>query len=458
MKNPNPVINANRKISVSDLFAGPVREFSIYNNKRMIPSIVDGFKPSQRKVIYGTLKKSPSIDHEKGIKVAQLANFIAEVTDYAHGEGSLSGAMVGMAQTFPGSNNINYLKPIGQFGTRLSPIAGADRYIYTDLMPIFRKIFPKEDDLILVNEEEDGEQIEPQFYLPILPNVLINGADGMATGHACYILQYNPNDLKKYILNILKQRKQNVKLIPWFKGYTGDVVRSDETGQVTITGKFEKVNSTTIKITELPIGIWEDDYKSYLLDLEEKGTIKSFKSDSSESAWSWTITVSRDIGYRDDEQLYKLFKLTTKATENFTVWLPNGKLKNFANAEALCDYFVDFRLTKYEERRLAKIAQFTSELTELNERLRFVKYYIANADKVAKKTKAELNSILESEGFTIIDRLLEIKIYNLTKDQIDKLMAEIESTQKELDFYNNTTASILYIAELEALDLGKDYK
>jgi DNA topoisomerase-2 len=450
-------IKAKRHVRVADLFAGPVREFSIYNNKRMIPSVVDGFKPSQRKVIYGTLKKSPSIDHDKGIKVAQLANYIAEITDYHHGEGSLSGAIIGMAQNFPGSNNLNYLKPIGQFGSRLSPSAGADRYIFTDMMPIFRKIFPKEDDLILISEEEDGEQIEPKYYLPILPNVLINGSDGMATGHATYILQYNPEDLKKYTLNVLKEKKQNVKLVPWWRGYSGDVARG-ETGQVTITGKLEKVNTTTIKITELPIAVWEDDYKAFLIDLEDKGIVKNFKSDSSESGWDWSITVPREVGYKDEAELYKIFKLTTRQTENFTVWLPTGKLKNFATAEELCDYFITFRLTKYEERRLAKIKELDEILLDLNERLRFIRFYIANSDKVAKKTKAELTTLLIEEGFTLIDRLLEIKIYNLTKDQIEKLENDIVEAQKRLDHYKSTTDKALYVADLEALDLSKDLK
>ena len=467
MKPITPLIKATRSVRVRELFDGPVRDFSIYNNKRMIPSIVDGFKPSQRKVMYGVLKKAPGIDHDKGVKVAQLANYIAEITDYHHGEGSLSGAIIGMAQNFPGSNNLNYLKPIGQFGSRLSPSAGADRYIFTDLMPIFRKIFPKEDDIILVNEEEDGEQVEPRFYLPILPNVLINGADGMATGHATYILQYNPEDLRKYTLNVLKEKKQNVKLNPWWRGYTGTVTRG-ETGQVTITGKLEKVNSTTIKITELPISVWEDDYKGFLIDLEENGikvskdetmqVVKNFKSDSSEFGWDWTITVPREIGYKTEEELYKIFKLTTRQTENFTVWLPTGKLKNFASAEELCNYFIEFRLTKYEERRQAKIKELTGDLQELNERLRFIRYYIANSDKVAKKTKAELTELLTAEGFTLIDRLLDIKIYNLTKDQIEKLEADLVDTQKRLDYYNTTTDKALYISELEALDLSKDLK
>jgi len=421
----------------------------------MIPSVVDGFKPSQRKVIFGTLKKAPSIP-DTGIKVAQLAAYIAECSQYHHGEGSLAGAIAGMAQNFPGSNNLNYLKPIGQFGSRLSKEPGADRYIFTDLNGIFRKIFPREDDTILEHLEEDGDQIEPIYYLPILPNVLINGSDGMATGHATYILQYNPEDLKRYILNKLKSKKQNIKLFPWFRGYKGKIERNDSTGQVTITGVMERVNSTQLRITELPIGIWEDSYKEFLNGLEDKEIIKSYVNDSSTDSWDFRINVPRSIGYEDDEVLVKTFKLAARHTENFTVWLPNGKLKCFANAADLCDYFIDFRLTKYEDRRKAKLVELDYELKERNERLRFIRHYIANAEKFSKKTRAEMSAMLLEVGFTLIDILLEIKIYNLTLDRIQMLEKQIEETQKNIDYYQLSTASSLYITDLEALDLSKE--
>jgi DNA topoisomerase-2 len=389
-------IKANKQIRVSELFAGPVREFSIYNNKRTIPDGIDGF------------------------------------------------------------NNLNYLMPIGQFGSRLSPAAAADRYIYTDFNPIFRKIFLKEDDLILDDQEEDGDPIEPVRYLPVLPNVLINGADGMATGHATFILQYNPEDLKKYIINILKEKKQNIQLKPWFRGFKGTVEKNAETHQVTIKGKIERISSTQLRITELPIGVWEDNYKEYLNDLEDSGYIKSYDNNSSAREWQWDITVPRSTGYDDEDNLYKKFKLYSRATENLTVWLPTGKLKCFRSAEDLTDYFVVYRLSKYEDRRQAMLKMLTEKLNEQNEKLRFIHFYIANAEKFSKKTKADLTQLLTTEGFKLIDTLLDIRIYNLTLDQIQKLEEQIKETQKSIDFYNQSTATSLYLKDLDALDLTKE--
>jgi DNA topoisomerase-2 len=450
-------IQANRQIRVRTLFAGPVRDYSIYACDRAIPNAIDGFKPSQRKVIFGTMKKG-GIDPDNGIKVAQLANYIAEVSQYHHGEGSLSGTIVGLAQDYTGSNNINYLKPIGQFGSRLSKSAGADRYIYTALHPIFRKIFPKEDDLILKHLVDDGDEIEPEFYLPILPNVLINGANGMGTGFATNILCYNPDELKTYILNRLQGKKNNIKLVPWYKGFTGSVTRA-ETGQVTFKGIFERISSTKIRITELPIGIYQDDYKEFLNDLSEKDEknpkyvpiVTDFDNNSSDKNWDWTISIPREIGHLEDHELMKKFKLIARETENFTMWKANGKIEKFLTAEAVCDYFTDFRLTKYEERRLAMLVMLKDSFTTLNEKIRFIRYYIENSQKVAKKTKAELEDIMRAEKFTRIDELLSIRIYNLTKDQIEKLEGQIEETNKLIKYYEETTDKELFVKDLKEL-------
>jgi DNA topoisomerase-2 len=450
-------ISAKRSVRVSELFAGPVREYAIYNNKRMIPSVVDGLKPSQRKVIYGTLKKAPNIDSVTGIKVSQLANYIAEVSAYHHGEGSLSGAIAGMAQNFPGSNNINYLVPIGQFGSRLSKEAGADRYIFTNIANSFRKIFVKEDDLILNYLEDDGDPIEPDFYLPILPNVLINGCDGMATGHATYILQYNPEDLRQYVLARL-QNKPVKPLVPWFRGFKGTVKKDQSTGQVVITGKIEKLSSTKLRITELPVGVWQDNYRSILNDLEDIDFIKSSEDRSNVKNWEFDLEVPRTTGFLDEDQLIRSFKLISRATENFTVWLPTGKLKKFTTPEELCDYFIQFRLVKYEERRQAMLKKLKEQLFEQNERLRFIRYYINNAVKFSKKTKLEMSQILLDEGFTLLEKLLDIRIYNLTQDQIEKLEKDIKETEAEIIHYEKATAHSLYLEELNKLDLRDELK
>jgi len=442
-------IQAKTSIRVRDLFAGPVRDYSIYACDRAIPSIVDGFKPSQRKVIFGTLKKG-GIDPDNGIKVGQLANHIAEVSDYHHGEGSLSGTIVGLAQNYTGSNNINYLKPIGQFGSRLSPAAGADRYIFTALSPLFRKIFPKEDDIILEHLISDGDEIEPKYYLPILPNVLINGSSGMGTGFATKILCYKPDDLKTYILNKLQGKKNNIKLVPWYNGFKGEVSRA-ATGQVTFKGVFERISSTKIRITELPIGLYQDEYKEFLNELEDANVIKDYANNSDDTGWDWTIDVPRDLGLLEDNDIMRKFKLIARESENFTVWTENNKIKKFGTAEELCDHFIGFRLSKYEDRRLAMMKDLENDLEVLNEKIRFIRYYIENSSKVAKKTKAELEALLASEGFKRIEELLNIRIYNLTKDQIEKLQGNIEETGKTLKYYQDTTAQDLYVKDLKEL-------
>ena len=447
-------MTAKRSMTVGELFGGTVREYSVYANVRALPSVMDGFKPSQRKVIFGILKRGGAIP-DTGMKVSQLAAAVSQVAAYHHGEASLEGTIVGLAQDYAGANNLNYLDPLGQFGSRLSPTASASRYIFTKLMPAFRKIFKRDDDLILEHQLEDGDQIEPKFYLPILPNVLINGVEGMGTGFATRILPYNPLDLKKYILNHLKGKPRSIKLVPWFRGYRGTITRVDNK-QVAIRGKVEKINTTTLLVTELPIGIYQDQYKEHLLKLMEDGYIKDYENRSSSKHFEFELTVPRTTGYADEEELYKKLKLATTQSENLTVWLVNGKVKCFACAEDLVDYFIIERLVYFEARRLAKLEELAADLELLREKVRFIEYYLGHSQDVSKMTKVQLEAMLTADGYKHIDQLLEIKIYNLTKDQIDKLLEDVKKSLAEIEYYKSTTAVNLYIKDLEELDLKKD--
>jgi hypothetical protein len=194
---------------------------------------------------------------------------------------------------------------------------------------------------------------------------------------------------------VLTGKKQSITLTPWYRGFKGTIERLPS-GQISFTGVLEKVNSTTLQVSELPIGIWEDDYKQFLFQLEDNGTIRSIKNDSSETEFSFELRVPRDVGYLPQEELLKKLRLVARGTENFTVWLPNGKLRCFATPEALCDYFIEFRLMKYEERRVAVLADLREQLIELTERLRFIRYYFASPDRLHKKTKDELTVLLTS--------------------------------------------------------------
>lgn len=434
---------------VKDFLSGPVRDFSLYDCERSIPSIVDGFKPSQRKVIFGLLKKGESAGE---IKVAQLASHVAAVSSYHHGEASLESTIVGLAQNYSGSNNMNFLSPEGQFGSRLSPEPSAGRYIFTHFTPEFRKIFKKEDDIILNHLEDDGMRIEPDFYLPIIPTILVNGSRGMGTGFACNILGYNPADIQKYILNLLKGKKQTVDLVPWYKGYTGTIEKTEE-GQIVFTGKLTVVNTTTIEITELPIGTYLDDYKEVLNKLEDAGLIKDYDDHSTEKAFKFIVNCPRATTYLSEETLYKKFKLISRETENFTVWLPHEKLKKFESANELCDYFVLFRLEKYEERRLKLISNYKDDLTWLKTILRFIHFYLKNSDKFKNTSKDKLIELLIQNKFPEYERLLSLQIWSLTHDKIKDLEEKIKNVQEIIDYLEKDNNVDMYIRELENLKI-----
>jgi len=235
--------------------------FSMYDNMRSIPSVCDGLKPAQRKILFACFKRN--LKNE--IKVAQLSGYIAEQTGYHHGEDSLSQAIIGMAQNFVGSNNINLLQPIGQFGSRHlgGKEAASPRYLYTALSKIARYIFREEDDALLKYQIDEGQKAEPEFYLPIIPMILVNGSDGIGTGWRSTIPNYNPRE----IVSILKKKmraEQIGKLLPWFKNYEGVIIESDESNGFLCYGRYRIIDDNTLEIIELPIRRWTRDYKTFL--------------------------------------------------------------------------------------------------------------------------------------------------------------------------------------------------
>ena len=440
-------------ITIDHLFNNDVRSFSVYANQRSIPHILDGLKPSQRKALYVLIKRSSSIP-ETGIKVSQLAAAVAEQSHYHHGEASLEATIVGLAQDYTGSNNLNYFVPLGQFGNRLSPTASAGRYIYTKPSPVLRKMFMPDDDLILEHLDEDGDIIEPKFYLPILPNILINGSEGMGTGFATKILTYNPNDLKDAVLAILT--KQNVKrLIPWFKGFTGKVEALSEK-QYQIFGSFKREGATTIHVTELPVGVYLDQYKEHLNKLIESGFIKDYDSHSTDTKFHFKLTCPKSALQESDESLMNKLKLISKVSENLTVWITDNdtnKIKAFKDANELLEYFVSVRLPYYEKRRLALITQLNHDLEILEEKSKFIEYYLENSIAISKMKKTELYKTLESNGFKKIEVLLSIKIYNLTLEAIETINNLIKKTLKEIKSLESTNATKMYIDDLTNLSI-----
>lgn len=428
--------------TISEFMSDDVRAFSIYNCERSIPSVIDGFKPSQRKVIFGMRKK-----YSKGeVKVSVAAAGCQEVSAYHHG--SIEGVMIGLAQGFTGSNNIQYLDSIGQFGSRISPEAAASRYIFTKLTDNFSKIFPEVDEKIINFLEDDGMSIEPTYYLPIIPNILVNGSSGMGTGFACQVLAYNPQDLIKSCLAVLDKKPQD-KLIPWYRGFTGLIQKTDE--QVIITGNFDIVNSTTLKITELPIGVYTTQYRETLNKLEDRGIIKTYDDNSSEDKTEFIVTCPRETLKNPVEWILKTFGLIKRETENLTLWNENSMIVKFESPEKIVSHFTNFRCVKYERRRQVQLKELQEKITELTERIRFIRFYIKNSKWFSENNRTAIEELLIKNKFVNTQNLMQIRVYNLTHEQIVNLENQIADTEKQYTQLKSTTAEEIYRAELKQL-------
>ena len=307
---PKTLDYTKSNVRVKDLINKELVLFSIADNVRSIPSLVDGLKPSQRKIIYACIKRNLYSE----IKVSQLAGYVSEVSSYHHGEASLQDTIIGLSQTFVGSNNMNLLEPVGQFGTRL--LGGKDssspRYIFTHLSKNFKNLFNSNDFSTLNYLDDDGFSIEPSFYVPVLPLILINGACGIGTGFSTDIPCFNPDDLKDRLLKLVEDPDSDIQeLMPWYKGFTGKITKIEE-NRWTTQGVY-KIESNTVTITELPIGTWTEDYKSHLDKLETENEIYSYTNKSTETDVHFEIKIPLEniVNWRDNREFEKKLKLTS---------------------------------------------------------------------------------------------------------------------------------------------------
>jgi len=398
-----------KTLSVSDFVHRDLSNFSAEDIKRSIPHVSDGLKPSQRKVIYACLKKNLVTD----MKVAQLAGYVAEQTAYHHGEASLQGTIVNLAQNFVGSNNMNLLEPSGQFGTRLAggKDAASSRYIFTRLAPWTKTIFDPTDNSVLKYVVDDGQQVEPEFYSPVLPMILINGAEGIGTGFSCYVPPFDAEAVKHNILCGLDQVPM-VPMKPHFKGFKGKITKTKDHTWV-MEGIVEKEGSQW-HVTELPPGKWIQDFKEHLDDLMEKGTIQKYENHSTETTPDFRIWGGdlKDLGLTK-----------TIHTSNMYLIGPNGAVKKYNSPEEILVDYMEIRVGTYKRRKAHLLKQLDAEIQWLSEKARFIGFVINKRIQVLNIPLEEIKNQLRAENFKedIWMKLLDIKTYQYTREEVVKL-------------------------------------
>lgn len=442
--------NQLSKRTVEDFFDKEYLGYAKYTiENRAIPSVIDGFKPSQRKIAH-TANTVWKTGNEKPMKVFQLGGLAASQTMFHHG--SLDGTIIGMTQTF--KNSMPIFQGIGQFGSLRAPEAGAPRYVGVKFNDNFRLLY-KDFDLVEPQFEE-GEEIEPKFFLPILPTVLLNGGSGLAVGFATNILNRHPVDLIDACLAVLDGKKCPV-IRPWIYGFQGEFNRvHDAPKSWTIHGKYEVKNTSTVVVTEIPPSLTYEKYEAHLDSLEEKGIIASYEDHSAESP-NYLIKFNRQRLQEliSKNKLEDLLKMQEREGENYTTLDEHGNLKVFDTPEEIVRYFVSFRLKYYEIRIDRLIDKLERDLRIIDSKCRFIQAIIEQKLSINNRRRQEIEADLEKMIFEkedgSYDFLLRMPIHTLTKEKFDELNEQSKKKEKELEEVRNTTPKDMYKSDLKEL-------
>ena len=495
-------------VKYEDFINKELIHFSKYDCDRSIPNLMDGLKISLRKILYSAFKKNLNSE----IKVAQFSGYVSEHSGYHHGEASLNAAIVGMAQNFVGSNNINLFMPNGQFGTRLQggKDSASERYIFTCLNKITRTIFPSLDDNVLQYLHDDGLIVEPLFYAPIIPMILVNGSKGIGTGFSTDIMCYNPLDIIKYLKTKLMNKEEgadtNYNFIPYYEGFKGTIqivsessVSNSSNGprKFLIKGTYEKIGVDKIKIIELPVGFWTEDFKELLENLIEPGNekdgkkktqiIKDYDDISKDTNVEFTVTFAKgkldelekntvDYGCNGVEKLLKLF--TTNTNSNMHLFDAADKLKKYESVQEIIDDYYETRMSIYQKRKNFMINSLEKELVLLTNKVKYIKENLDGTIDLRKKKKDEVVQMLENKGYDKINNKLEVdnnenvdifenssnKHYSdfnylikmpmdsVTEENVERLEKEQINKNIELDDIKNTTICQMWSNELIVLE------
>jgi DNA topoisomerase-2 len=445
---PSAIIPAIPELPYEEFVNKDLIHFSNYNLERSIPNVMDGLKTSQRKILYSAFKRNLKTE----IRVAQFAGYVSEHSGYHHGEQSLNDAIVGMAQDFVGSNNLAWFVPQGQFGTRLQggKDSASPRYIHTYLQPYVANLVPSEDFQCLKYRDDDGMPVEPEWYAPVLPMLLINGCRGIGTGYSTFIPSYNPADLKAMILEWLETGKGLEKpLVPYTRGFQGTITPAGS--DFVVAGKWT-VDKSGLTITELPIGTWTGDFRETLESMLTEGKIKDFVDTSTDVKIH--IQIKTDDVSQFEKHLTDKIKLT-----NMHAFNSNGVIHKYNTPNEILGEYCNVRLELFETRRVTILNTLKSKIPYHENVVRFIQQQCLDTPRpdLRRKTPEECDSLLEAETFVKIDGsfnyLLNLPIASLTLKHAKKHEQDLADLRGEIAALEKTTAKQMWTTELKQIKI-----
>lgn len=439
-------------MKIEDFYNNEFVDYASYDNLRKIASVLDGQKNASRKVCNCILDKGI----KEFVKVSQLGSKICEYTDYLHG--SIDGIVVTLGQDFAGTNNVPLIKKRGNFGTRLVPEASASRYIFAAGSDALFKWFNPDDNDILVKQTFEGSPIEPKYYLPTYPVILINGSEGISTGFAQKILPRSFEYIKEYMQKRLSGEEISEKyeqevFTPFFNGFNGDVAQGETPTQWEVRGKITRIAKNRVNISEVPITYSLQSYTDVLDKLEDAKKITGYVDKSDNDQFSFDVDFpSKLLGQMDDYAVLQYLKLVKTISENFTCLDENNKIITFSTAKELFDYYFAFKLQRLQARKDSLLERLSKELSLLQSKAKFVEMVQNGELFVNGKKKGDIikdlstvEGIDEHDGY---EYLLKMPIYSLTYEKFKQLKTQAKEKAAQIKTLKKKSVQCMWLDDM----------
>lgn len=424
--------------SLTSILNTEALKYAIYTvENRAIPNMIDGLKPVQRFFLYSALRNAK--DFTKVVAIA------GRVSEYGYFHGEISAQDAGKLMASDWSNNVQIIEGKGNFGSRMVQESAASRYVFARPHNNFKKYFL---DTNIVQKHKDIEHIPPAFYVPIIPMVLLNGISGIATGFACNILPHCPDWVTKATSEYLKKKKITSEPVIKFPAFNGKVIKQE--GQKYVQQGIAEISGLTVTVTEIPSHFDHTKYSKLLDMLQDKGTISSWKDDTSDT-FRYVVRFKRGTKM-SMEKVYKDLKLTSSFTQNINV-IYNGKLRHYDDVRDLIGDFCEFRL-KFLTDRITINKDTAKQIENVSiAKCQFINEVISGKIVLHGKTKkqlvTELNKLPWANKFTT--ELLSMTVDKMTNDELVKLEKEKTQAINELKYWNNTTELEEFVKDLKQL-------
>lgn len=445
-------------IGISDYLDNYTIQFSIADNQRSLPHLMDGLKECQRKVLYACFKRKLT---GESVKVAQLSGYVSEHTNYHHGEESLNGTIIGMASCFVGGNNIPLLQRNGAFGTRLEggKDAAKPRYIFTKLEKITRMIYRPEDDILLTRVIDDGDMVQPEYYVPVIPMILVNPGVGIGTGWSSTMPAFNPFELSQCVRSWLENMDDEPEypdMKPWYRGFKGRIEKDTRSNRYTTYGICTNT-SKGCKITELPIGKWTSDFKEKLEEYIEAKNIKKFSNYSTPTVVDFDITPNSNFTCNTDS--LKLYSYIS--TNNMVMWDEKSHLKKYDTVYDIIDDFCNMRYEYYIKRKTYQLKQLRTELKYLDNKRKFLQEVMDGSIVVFKRKKQQIENDLEQHKYEKDTRsgsegnynyLSKLPLWIFTQEELDELEKTWKKLRQDIRTLENTSEKDIWLRELKEFE------